>query len=166
MTSLFPEDQIKFSHPIFRNVTHLNLVWCQKVGSPKDEVKLDTLRKLKNLTHLSLGPAFVLEGMFSKWVGTIVSLGPESLRVFIFWISKPWYFSEKSQFLDDIKAIYEGRVDMRVVIGSMGSQPVGKYAFERSKEDVLRDRAGIPDGKDFWALAESMIEERRRRIAL
>jgi hypothetical protein len=55
---------------------------------------------------------------------------------------------------------------MRVVVGSMGSQWINEYAFRRSFSDMHRDCAGIPNGKNFWALAEDMIEERRRRIGL
>jgi hypothetical protein len=168
-TNLLPENQVQFSYPIFQNVTHLTLVWCHTDGSPEGEVKpkWDTLRNLKNLTHMSLYSAFVVRRGFSKSIETIVSSCPRSLRVFIFWISGAWNFCRLSLCLDEVRTVYEGEIDMRVVIGSMGNQWVNEaQAFRRSLSDSLRDRAGIPDEKNFWALAEDMIEERRRRKGL
>lgn len=116
---------------------------------------------------MSLYSAFIVRRGFSESIETIVSSCPRSLRVFIFWVSGAWNFCRLSLCLDEVRTVYEGEIDMRVVIGSMGNQWVNEtQAFRRSLSDSLRDRAGIPDEKNFWALAEDMIEERRRRKGL
>lgn len=162
MTCLFPEDQIHFSHTIFQNVTHLELVVKLE---PKDEVKWDTLGTLQNLTHLSILPGVKLRDGISGLAGDIISHSPRSLRMFVIWIADSWYFVEESEYFYDMRAIYEGSVDMRAVLAFLGNLPeeYGKYSISRSLEDLLNDCAGIPKGKDFWRLAEERIEDRRRR---
>ena len=73
--------------------------------------------------------------------------------------------------LDDIKAIFEGEVDLRAVIAYLGTlkerpgwQP-DYVNLIRMHEDVLRDWGEIHDGEDFWAEAEQAVEKRRRRSA-
>ncbi|RXW21803.1 hypothetical protein EST38_g4033 [Candolleomyces aberdarensis] len=166
MTALFPEDQIHFLLPIFQNATHLELVWFQMdSNTPKDDVKWNTLGLLKNLTHLSIYPGFSLGEGYSRLVGEIVSLCPESLRVFIIWVYNTSHYDERSPAYDDTRAISEGTVDMRTVSAYTGKHHprMANYGFSRSLDEVLRDCAGIAVGEDMWTLAEDFIEARRRR---
>ena len=169
-TTLLPENRVQFSYPIFQRVTHLTLIWCQTDSSSEGEGEADwdTLQGLNSLTHLAIYTTGTVRRGFFKRIGTIVSLCPESLRVFIFWISGAWNYSQLSSCVDEVRSIYEGQVDMRVVIGSTCSPTANNWvdeahAFRRSLSDWLRDCAGISKGKSFWALAEDMIEERSRR---
>jgi hypothetical protein len=73
--------------------------------------------------------------------------------------------------LDDIKAIFEGEVDLRAVVAYLGTlkespgwQP-DYVNLLRVHEDVLRDWGEIRDGEDFWAEAEQTVQKRRRRLA-
>lgn len=165
-TNPFPEDQVTFSHPIFRNVTHLNLVWTQGYRKPEDEVGFNTLGGLENLTHLSISVTFGIGPGFSGWVSKIVSQAPKSLRILIIWIFGTWHFHDGYPSFNELRTICEGGVDSRVVTGYIGSTQVGTYTFSRTWGDVLRDCAGIPEGKDFWTLAEEMRDERRRLTSL
>lgn len=163
-TALFPEDRVSFLCPIFRNVTHLELVWFRTDRSTaKDDIKWDTLATLESLTHLSIFPAFQLKEGYSRLMGEIISLGPISLRVFIIWVYDTYYFSEGSPVFNDTVAISKGDLDMRTVPAYMGNFEVGEYGISRLHDDALEDCAGISVGKDFWTLAEDYIEARRRR---
>jgi hypothetical protein len=48
-------------------------------------------------------------------------------------------------------------------MGIFSPEPCDVHPIIRSHSDGTKDCAGIPDGKDFWTLAEELIEERNSR---
>lgn len=161
----FPSSQLQFKFPIFQNVTHLDIP--VHVG-PVDRVDWSTLRVLKHLTHLSVYPT-QLFGNCAEWARRIISLCPESLKVFVLTIlaSDGWLLEESVEF-EGLKAIHEGQVDMRAVLACLPSyldseRMHPEFVIIRSHEAIMKDWAGISDGYDIWTQAEARIEERRRR---
>ncbi|RXW17601.1 hypothetical protein EST38_g8252 [Candolleomyces aberdarensis] len=152
-------DEAHFSHPIFQNVTHLELV---RVDS---KAGWDTLQSLPCLTHVS---AHCLSGMegYGRWTREAMDLFPASLRVFIVWFYPDFCFENTHAEFEGVKAIQDGDIDSRVVVAYMGSSLLSSwdlYPILRLYEDIIGDWMGYSVGKDFWTLAEEFIEERRRR---
>jgi hypothetical protein len=162
VSDIFPTDAVHFSYPIFQNATHVELVWEESSA-----IRWDTLQYLPCLTHLSIYCQFYLEGC-DRWVRETVNRCPFSLRVFIIWLYSKSYFNgnPRSEEFAGVKAIQDGDIDSRAVVAYMGQfLPRGcdVRPITRSHSDGVKDCAGIPVGKDFWTLAEELIEERLSR---
>ncbi|KAJ2921707.1 hypothetical protein H1R20_g15386, partial [Candolleomyces eurysporus] len=160
------DHEVDFSYPIFQNATHLELVWEEGDSGP-DQVCWDTLRHLPCLTHFSVYWSFYSIEECSRWAREAVGLCPLSLRVFVLWVPSACYdFNETSEEYGALMAIQDGTVDSRAVLAYVGESSLTLYDLHpilRSYRDVLGDWAGVPVGKDFWTLAEELIEERHRR---
>jgi hypothetical protein len=158
-------DAVHFSYPIFRNATHVELRWSAIRNDPLG-CRWDTLRDLPCLTHLSVNCLFLMSGC-GRRVQEFVNVFPISLRVFVFWVYLPQCFSSTSPEFEGLKVIQDGNIDSRIVLAFEDVSPptinLDLDPIFRSYEDRLRDCAGIPVGRDFWALAEEFIEERHRR---
>ncbi|KAJ2914202.1 hypothetical protein MD484_g6220, partial [Candolleomyces efflorescens] len=170
-SNLFSQDCVHFSYPVFRNATHVELVW-QEVGEasyPADDVKWDTLQDLKHLTHLSIFVPSARMKDCARSVAEIISNCPQSLQVFVLWVCHTHYFRNGFVDFEGIRAISEGEVDVRAVVAYMGSSFALRLDSQkaqpiiRSYQDIVNDCAGITVGKDFWALAEEKVAERLRQ---
>jgi hypothetical protein len=162
VSDIFPTDAVHFSCPIFQNATHVELVWEEP-----PVVRWDALQYLPCLTHLSIYCQFYLEGC-DRWVRETVNRCPFSLRVFIIWLYSKSYFNgnPRSEEFAGVKAIQDGDIDSRAVVAYMGQfipRGCDVRPITRSHSDGVKDCAGIPVGKDFWTLAEELIEERLSR---
>ncbi|KAJ2932326.1 hypothetical protein H1R20_g4733, partial [Candolleomyces eurysporus] len=163
-SDILPINKVRFSYPIFQNVTHAELVWGSRNGD-SDEVQWDTLRYLPFLTHFSVFSSLHIRGC-GRWVQETVDLCPRSLRVFILWIYPASFLSHTSEEFEGVKGIQDGDIDSRAVVAYMGNSlptPCDLHPILRSYDDGVRDCAGVPVGKDFWTLAEEFIEERLRQ---
>ncbi|RXW17602.1 hypothetical protein EST38_g8251 [Candolleomyces aberdarensis] len=169
-SNLFPIDEVRFSHPIFQNATLVELVWEERGDGDPHNVGWDTLRYLPRLSHFSVYRSFYMKGC-DRWVRETVDLLPSSVRVFIFWLYPTFFFrDDTSKEFEGVKAIQGGDLDSRAIVAYMGySLPTlpdlhpNLHPIFRSYNDVVKDSAGVPVGKDFWTLAEEFIEERHRR---
>jgi hypothetical protein len=160
VAEMFYRHERHLAHPIFRNLTHLDIVW-----DDEKQWDLDALPQLESLTHLSLDIRFSPRP--AQLIKRIASLSPASLRVLVLWIVSFHEFCDGHVHLADIKAICEGEVDPRAVIAYSGKIRADtgmhpEYAIMRSYEDMLYDWSGEQTfGNDLWALAEEKIEARR-----
>ena len=175
-SSLFTQDSMDFSYPIFQNTTHIELVWedvdVDDSSRPGYEVKWDTLQDLKHLTHLSIFVPSARMKNCAQRVTKIITHCPQGLRVFVFWACHMHYFRKGHAEFEGIRAINEGEVDVRAVVAYMGSSFSMRSDYQearpiiRSYSDIVDDCAGTTLGKDFWALAEERIEERLRQRSI
>ncbi|KAJ2924612.1 hypothetical protein H1R20_g12483, partial [Candolleomyces eurysporus] len=154
--------EVHFSHPIFQNVTHLELV---RVDS---KAGWETLRSLPCLTHVSAHCLSSLEGC-GQWTREAMDLFPPTLRVFIVWFYPDLCFENTHAEFEGVKAIQDGDIDSRAVVAYMGSSLLSSWDLHpilRLYKDIIEDWIGCSVGKDFWTLAEEFIEERHRRREL
>ena len=179
-SKLFHDHQRHFSHPIFQNATHLELICQRDFGdSLKEQWDWSTLRYLTNLTHLSVYFEPTWErASYAECVERTISACPQSLRVFVAWLMVGGPVSLR----DGLRAIQEGYLDERVVLGYVAWTHVGintgshPYTLVRSYEDMdngtyqwdaaADDCSESEGGESMWALAEDIIEKRRTRKAL
>jgi hypothetical protein len=91
---------------------------------------------------------------------------PRHLRVFIAWIETP----HTDLFREELEAIRDGDVDPRLVHGCIAeAHSVDNwrhpYTVVSSYPSFLDDDkySALSDYRDFWALAEDIVEERRRK---
>ncbi|KAJ2935896.1 hypothetical protein H1R20_g1198, partial [Candolleomyces eurysporus] len=150
-----------FHSPIFRNVTHLDLACFQD-----DDLKqVKDLSQLNCLTHFSLG-LYYHSSSPAGMAREALRLCASKLRILIIWCFED-HMSESHICFGDIKAIWEGEVDMRAITGCMyggpASEPLGIY---RQYTDRLEDWAGtsVDPENNFWAQAEAAIQGRRQRL--
>lgn len=161
--SALPEANRDFLQPIFRNLTHLELLW-------EDEEELDveweTLRSLEHLTHLSVDMQFDSEDdTVLDIVEDLLGICPESVRVFIFWVVFSAYFEPDSKHFEGIMALHRGEIDKRVVVGH--STP-GPDLTEARSGIMFMTYADIMAGwgrpskarETIWSRAEDRIERR------
>ncbi|KAJ2932151.1 hypothetical protein H1R20_g4940, partial [Candolleomyces eurysporus] len=149
-----------FSLPIFQSLTHLELLCVSE-----DEWKhWDCLSSLSNLTHLSLDYATV-DLQNNEGTRRALALCPTSLRIFVIGIS-PWAFSNGNE--SEAQAINNGDVDPRAIMACW-EKPGGnvrmsryEYALCCSSQDRMNEWMGKTTGKDFWELAEEIVERRRK----
>lgn len=162
-----PRDEF-FAHPIFKNVTHLELFgvyyecWLSW--------RWDTLSHLKSLTHISLHMDFYQPGQLAKLVKQAAASCSPGLRVILVWFHHSfsgWINAERE--FSDIMAIHSGDVDLRAVVayrgptkGSTGFVELGM--INRENRDMLCEWSGQYTREDFWTQAEDQIEERRRQL--
>jgi hypothetical protein len=151
IAELFFSGQHHFSHPIFQNVTHLEVVCYDN-----DDWEWDTLSRLQHLTHLSFDSRYFLvpPPSFSQLVKNTISSCPVTLRVFVLWIDSALPGDYE---WEDINSIYEGRADSRAVVaceGEPGGEAVIQIQMYRGFPDILKDWAGLSEGRDFWTEAE------------
>ncbi|KAJ2916356.1 hypothetical protein MD484_g4058, partial [Candolleomyces efflorescens] len=179
-SKLFHDHQRHFSHAIFQNATHLELICQRDFGdSLKEQWDWSTLRYLTNLTHLSVYFEPTWErASYAECVERTISACPQSLRVFVAWLMVGGPVSLR----DGLRAIQEGYLDERVVLGYVAWTHVGintgshPYTLVRSYEDMdngtyqwdaaADDCSESEGGESMWALAEDIIEKRRTRKAL
>jgi hypothetical protein len=166
-------DLSHFGHAIFRNLTHLEVDMFSKW-------EWDTLRELNCLTHLSLE---VDSDMDSRTVSRMVTQFPNSLKIIIFWA--PEYLfgvrhapGSEGEILDGdeavevMKSIQDGQTDQRGVLGDRAGNL--KARSERDPQWNLdrilaweSSNASRFDAsrKDYWTLAEELVERRRLDLA-
>jgi hypothetical protein len=165
---MLPMRQRHFLHPIFQDVTHLEVIW-----EPKDDWSWDSLSQLKRLTHLSLdlhldSPDFV------KIVRDVIGDCPPCLRVLVIWSDTDSYFYNEENHLPldslGVRAIARGDIDPRAVVAWSDQTlkdlpcPQSEQPIMRNYNDVKNDWAGLSaPGEDFWAQAERVIEGRMQR---
>jgi hypothetical protein len=159
---------MNFSLPIFRNLTHLELICASEFGCER----WDSLSLLSNLTHFAVDHAQFHSRAYTEVAKRILSQCPASLRVFVFWVpSRLFYWG----LVEELDAINKGDVDLRAIAGSkpggllismireLGDyRKYSEYALYRSPIHTTRDWKGMTAGKDFWGLAEEIIERRRQ----
>ncbi|RXW15466.1 hypothetical protein EST38_g10387 [Candolleomyces aberdarensis] len=149
------------SLPIFQNLTHLELICASEDGWKY----WDGLSLLSNLTHLSVDHGYFHSQAYIEVARKILFQCPASLRVFVFWVPSRSLIRGGWK---EVYAINKGNVDPRAVVASTGGfikdDPFGhpEYALCRSHPDTERDWKGKTTGKDFWELAEEIIERRRK----
>jgi hypothetical protein len=159
-----PKDHF-FAHPIFQQVTHLEIARVYQGGW-----LFDTLSHLKQLTHISLHCDVDLseQGQLAKFVKQTGPSCCRGLRIIVIWTHKSFSEWRDSQHgLSDIKAIQSGDVDSRAVVAYKGPAKEGEKFVEfgmiaRDHNKTLYEWSGQSTGKDFWMEAEEQIEERRR----
>ena len=165
--SALPEANRDFLQPIFRNLTHLELLW-------EDEEELDmewkTLRSLKHLTHLSVDMQFDSQGdTVLDIVEDLLGFCPKSVRVFIFWVVFSTYLEPRSEHFEGIMALHRGEVDPRVVVGhsppSNGLTEARSIMF-MSYADVIAGWGRPSKAREtIWTRAEDRIERRMNDLA-
>ena len=74
--------------------------------------------------------------------------------------------------VEELDTINNGDVDLRAIAGSKpgsllislidADRKYSDYGLYRSPEHTTRDWKGMTAGKDFWGLAEEIIERRRK----
>ncbi|RXW11305.1 hypothetical protein EST38_g14550 [Candolleomyces aberdarensis] len=150
-----------FHHPIFRNVTHLDLACFDE-----DDLRRwgKNLSQLKCLTHFSLDLRYRSSSP-AQMAREALCLCASELRIFIIWCYGDHFFESHISF-GDVKAIWEGEVDMRAVTGCMHGRPAELLAIFRDSGDIFRDWAGtsVDPENDFWAQAEAVVQGRRQRL--
>jgi hypothetical protein len=156
--------QAHFSHAIFSNLTHLDIVHDQ--GAQWVVWRWDALSTLKHLTHLSVEFRSSPSPAPAELVREIISYSPPSLQIFVFW---PHYNTTFDEILnsEDVRDIREGEVDIRAVVASLTPFNAGgvKYpVIVRSGPQLMGDWAGHLVGEDIWTQAEQIVEERRRLL--
>lgn len=164
--------QQSFTHSMFKNVTHLELVW--RYQECWNGWKWDSLLALTHLSHFALNlisnflvnvPPRLLEELVEQ----TISKCPPSLRVFVLWIPieafsfEPYRGGRAFQREDGV------HVDGRVVVGcfttSQPGNPPPCARIKRTFGEIIHDWAGVSPGKDFWTEAEDVIEQRRRSLS-
>ncbi|RXW13074.1 hypothetical protein EST38_g12780 [Candolleomyces aberdarensis] len=153
---------IDFSLPIFQGLTHLELL-C---ASENEWKYWDGLSSLSNLTHLSVEPASS-DTQHTERTRRILALCPTSLRIFVNWVPS-WAFPIGGENEAHAIMINNGDVDPRAIMAWWG-KPEGneymsryEYALRYSSGSRLNEWLGKATGKDFWELAEEIVERRRK----
>lgn len=162
IAELFFIGQRHFAHPIFQNVTHLEVVCYDD-----DDWEWETLSQLRHLTHLCFDARYfnATPRSYSQLVKDTIAFCPPTLRVFILWYDSALHSLSGGDQSEDIDSIYKGAVDLRAVVAHEGrSDGTTGIQFCRDFPDILKDWAGLSEDKDFWTQAEDRIEERRRRL--
>lgn len=159
---------VEFSLPIFRNLTHLEVV--RATAEPWNYWTRNGLSALANLTHLSVYQSYPPPD-FVEVANGILAQCPTSLRILIVGIDSKWLYIAG---LRGAQSINKGDVDLRVVMlvqsrsceGDLQKDhPQGhfEYAVCRSNpdwRDDLRDWTGKAISKDLWEMAEEKIAQR------
>ncbi|KAF6761232.1 hypothetical protein DFP72DRAFT_880466 [Ephemerocybe angulata] len=165
--SIFRPNERVFSHHIFRNLTHLEILW------EDEEPELswsswEALSELKQLTHISVDIQFDTYQP-AELARAILAWCPLTLRIFIVYVLFDYYFLEGSEQLEGLKSIHEGEVDPRAVVGC--SQGLNNPDHHRCAipnihvEEFVYQWATVPlMGETMWGLAERRVEERRRNV--
>lgn len=150
--SLLGKANWAFTHPIFRSVTHLDLVCDSLAGTEWD---WGSLRSLKTLSHLIVSFYFPITNLAP--VAQVVLLHcPPSVRVLAL-APRLWWELEDGE----VEAMNWGEVDLRLVVVS--EWPMHK-AFVASLVEV-GEGWGSPDatGDVLWGMAEEVVRVRRER---
>lgn len=156
----FTDSQYRFHYPIFHNVTHLDLV-CDDEDSWNGS---SSLAQLTKLTHLSLDVRYFVQSA-AKLARDVLDLCQPSVCILILWLQLE-HFHEDHRCFGEVKAIFAGEIDIRVVLACMGGgfYRTEKYAsIHRGCDDMLRDW-GVDSTTGFWKKAEAIVEGRRRRV--
>ncbi|KAJ2929138.1 hypothetical protein H1R20_g7959, partial [Candolleomyces eurysporus] len=165
--SLLPQEhwRMDFSLPVFQNLTHLEV---RRIAAEGPWNKWDGLSLLGNLTHFSVTTRS-LPPPDVEWVKGILARCPATLRIFIICIP---FNSISRGGLGEFPLINKGDADLRAVLAVkfwtrqdlQRDYPHShfEYALPRARyEEHLRDWVGRTAGKDFWELAEEVVERRR-----
>ncbi|KAJ2911888.1 hypothetical protein MD484_g8523, partial [Candolleomyces efflorescens] len=157
--------RVDFSLHIYQNLTHLELLSVTGDGY----MYWDSLSSLSNLTHLSVYHFYFFSPDFVEVTHRILRQCPRSLRVLVNWMPSIAY---GAGHWDRVHAINKGAVDPRAIVGYCNKReeetedkrsPSGHFGFAlyRSFVDRTGDWMGETVGKDFWELAEEIVERRR-----
>lgn len=150
--------RMDFSLPIFQNLTHLEILCATGEGCRY----WNSLSSLSNLTHLSVYHFYFFSPNFVEVTKKILRQCPKSLRILVNWMPSLAYGRGN---WDKVHAINEGVVDPRAIIAYCNriEPQTGhfEFALRRSFADRTRDWMGKTVGKDFWELAEEIVERRR-----
>lgn len=147
-----------FSAAIFQNLTRLEIVSVSGA-----DWKWESLAGLGSLTHLSVEIPWLFTSKLLGFVRKILhSSFPPNLRVLVVFFSAAAGMEVEVPPRD---------VDDRVVFATGDDQPfdsdftnlLGDEMIVRPVDDLVKDWAGRPVGRDFWTQAEQII--RRRRLA-
>ncbi|KAJ6529745.1 hypothetical protein B0H19DRAFT_1274138 [Mycena capillaripes] len=135
---LFRPQAVDFTHPLFRNVTHL--VVRDDCGFLPSDFG-EALSHIPHLTHIAFSPISTSEELLMT-LGTVLEMVRDHTRLecIVFFIS-----SEDADIADDIWRYLE---DSRVVCISLTNPP-------------LNWARGATTGHDHWALAEGLITVKR-----
>lgn len=170
--SALPARYRDFLQPIFRNVTHLEILW----EDPESlNLEWSTLHSLHQLTHISVDIQFDPEDELVVDVAKdILAQCPTSIQVCIIWVLFESYFNPDSEDYGGILALHQGEVDPRVVVGYSAvdaSDEEEEVADLRIQDASLLIRfADVVAGwskpstakMTIWSRAEERIEQRLR----
>ncbi|KAJ2911892.1 hypothetical protein MD484_g8526, partial [Candolleomyces efflorescens] len=158
--------RINFTLHIYQNLTHLEILSATGDGY----IYWESLSSLSNLTHLSVYHFYFLSPNFVEVTHRIIRQCPRSLRVLVNWMPSIAY---GEGHWDRVHAINIGAVDPRAIVGYCNKRdsertedkrsPSGHFEFALYRPFVDRtgDWMGETVGKDFWELAEEIVERRR-----
>ncbi|KAJ3566606.1 hypothetical protein NP233_g6885 [Leucocoprinus birnbaumii] len=176
-----PLEYRSFYHPIFKNLTHLDIDFSF-------EVSWTGLSSLENLRYFNLDCiaaclgtqslreiAFQLEGI----INIVVPNLPTSLRCFVVLIPSVVIGHFVTGLNDDCtaRAIYQemvsGKYDARLVLGSSPEIPELSCEDTKEQQSFIHHVVPVPydlsawtylprDSTDFWMDAEEVIENRKR----
>ncbi|KAF5317234.1 hypothetical protein D9611_003840 [Ephemerocybe angulata] len=160
---LFPANQLHFSHPIFRNVTHLDVM-----GKDSFDWEWESLLQLKKLTHFSLDVQVNTQQNPFKQAQRILAFCPESLRVFILTEVGPGYGSwtdrGDSEIVDIARAFSNGEVDPRAITAYTRLGGEYEYAIPAPYHELLDEWADPSNVRcNLWTRAEDLIKRRRMK---
>jgi hypothetical protein len=180
-----PIDYQSFHHPIFRNLTHLDIDF-------DPHIRWEVLALLENLKYFNLdcisacsrvqNVKEATEGL-ETIIKLIIPYLPISLRCFLVLapssIIGRILFShgddacDAQQFCSDIVS---GEYDVRLVLGSSPAIPMPpKWEHGQGQQDFVHSIVPVPYNlhawaylapghTDFWMEAEGIVEERRRKL--
>ena len=145
---LLGEGNGNFSHPIFRRVTHLDVL-CASAA----DWKWDALATLEQMTHLSIELQYPVRNLTS-YVTAILSQCPQSLRTLV--LSPSFGFS---LVRGEVQAMNRGEIDPRVVVASSDSGHAGFGMAWRETQNQW-GRASTTS-ITLWSRADDLIRKRR-----
>lgn len=163
--------QRHFTHPMFQNVTHLEIVW--RYPECWEGWKWESLQQLEHLTHFALN---LISNFLDKispnglvdLVKGVISNCPGTVRVLILWVPRYAFFQRPFRDARTFEHVCKIDDRGRVVVGCFIAHPEEEHGgvpddvpIKRSFEENLYDWAGVSTGKSFWNLAEDEISERR-----
>lgn len=147
---LLGEGNAIFAHPIFRRVTHLDVLCASAT-----DWTWGALATLENMTHLNIELQYPVKDL-TPYVTAILSECPRSLRTLV--LSPSFGFSLVDE---EVRAMNKGEIDPRVVVASGDPH----HAGFRMTWTETQNQWGRPSTTSItlWSRADDFIRKRQKR---